>query len=579
MSASVEHSGLICLRNVLFWVNSDCLQNFALHSYKMLDYLLIQPEAQPLWQHNQGNPETLRYIIVDEFHTFDRAQGTDLACLLRRLKHRLKTPRNHLACVGTSATLGGEENKAEMLKYAATIFEEPFDDQALIEEDRITANEFLYEDPNALINPLPVPGIDKLDVLQPDRYASPTAYLKAQARLWLQDFVPSSSKPSPQTPLPEGVREASPKELGLSEPPSPNFGRRGQGDEGLPDTWRIQLGKELKNLPIVQNLVRRLSDRSQTYDTLLESFGRRLGIAADAPLEYQQLLLDSLLSLIAAARRAVPKPDGTLLVLPWVSLRVQYWFRELRRMVATVEAQPHLTFSTDLANQVSEPGERLPPKTLPVLHCRDCGATGWGGVRPSQGADKLEPDALKSFYQAYFSRKPLVAYLFPCDETQPNYHLFCGQCLTINSARHRYCRSCGHEDLIRVHVPDNTHQETRNGQKHLLVSHDCPYCSSSSGLSILGAQASSLISAMIGVLYTTAFNTDKKLLTFSDSVQDAAHRAGFFGARTYRTTLRTAIAQTIANHTQPSPQTPLPQGEGPSEPPCMLRAVALDRSP
>jgi DEAD/DEAH box helicase domain-containing protein len=50
---------------------------------------------------------------------------------------------------------------------------------------------------------------------------------------------------------------------------------------------------------------------------------------------------------------------------------------------------------------------------------------------------------------------------------------------------------------------------------------------------------------MIGVLYTTPFNQDKKLLTFSDSVQDAAHRAGFYGARTYRTTLRTAIAHTI----------------------------------
>ena len=69
-----------------------------LTNYKMLDYLLIQPDAQQLWRYNDS--ETLRYIIVDEFHTFDGAQGTDLACLLRRIKHRLNTPRNHLACVG-----------------------------------------------------------------------------------------------------------------------------------------------------------------------------------------------------------------------------------------------------------------------------------------------------------------------------------------------------------------------------------------------------------------------------------------------------------------------------------------------
>ena len=38
-------------------------------------------------------------MVVDELHTFDGAQGTDLSCLIRRLKHRLETPKNHLACI------------------------------------------------------------------------------------------------------------------------------------------------------------------------------------------------------------------------------------------------------------------------------------------------------------------------------------------------------------------------------------------------------------------------------------------------------------------------------------------------
>ena len=37
----------------------------------------------------------------------------------------------------------------------------------------------------------------------------------------------------------------------------------------------------------------------------------------------------------------------------------------------------------------------------------------------------------------------------------------------------------------------------------------------------------------------------KKLLAFSDSVQDAAHRAGFIAARAYRTTFRTALTSTV----------------------------------
>ena len=45
-----------------------------LTNYKMLDYLLIRPIDQLLWQHN--GKETLKYIVVDEFRTFDGAQGT-----------------------------------------------------------------------------------------------------------------------------------------------------------------------------------------------------------------------------------------------------------------------------------------------------------------------------------------------------------------------------------------------------------------------------------------------------------------------------------------------------------------------
>ena len=51
--------------------------------FKMLDYLLVRPKDALLWLDNDS--ETLKYIAVDEVHTFDGAQGTDLACLLRRV--------------------------------------------------------------------------------------------------------------------------------------------------------------------------------------------------------------------------------------------------------------------------------------------------------------------------------------------------------------------------------------------------------------------------------------------------------------------------------------------------------------
>ena len=109
-----------------------------LTNYKMLDYLMVRPRDAAIWKHN--HPNTLRFIVVDELHTFDGAQGTDLACLIRRLKYRLRAPG---ACpIGTSATLGSGSS-SELCDYASTIFGVPVDESAIITEDRLSASDFL----------------------------------------------------------------------------------------------------------------------------------------------------------------------------------------------------------------------------------------------------------------------------------------------------------------------------------------------------------------------------------------------------------------------------------------------------
>ncbi|HDM76787.1 MAG TPA: hypothetical protein ENG51_09995, partial [Deltaproteobacteria bacterium] len=64
-------------------------------------------------------------------------------------------------------------------------------------------------------------------------------------------------------------------------------------------------------------------------------------------------------------------------------------------------------------------------------------------------------------------------------------------------------------------------------------------------LTIIGSRAASLTSVIIAQLYSSSFNDDKKLLTFSDSVQDAAHRAGVFAGRTFRFNLRIALQKCV----------------------------------
>ena len=61
----------------------------------------------------------------------------------------------------------------------------------------------------------------------------------------------------------------------------------------------------------------------------------------------------------------------------------------------------------------------------------------------------------------------------------------------------------------------------------------------------MGARNATLAAVSIEHSWGSPFNDDKKLIAFSDSVQDAAHRAGFFGARTYLNTVRTGLAKVI----------------------------------
>jgi ATP-dependent helicase YprA (DUF1998 family) len=78
-----------------------------LTNYKMLDFLLLRGSDRELWIDN--SPSTLQYVVLDEVHSYDGAQGTDVAMLLRRLGARLSMYTDGLALgvavpVATSAT-------------------------------------------------------------------------------------------------------------------------------------------------------------------------------------------------------------------------------------------------------------------------------------------------------------------------------------------------------------------------------------------------------------------------------------------------------------------------------------------
>src|SRR5690606_11100156 len=91
-------------------------------------------------------------------------------------------------------------------------------------------------------------------------------------------------------------------------------------------------------------------------------------------------------------------------------------------------------------------------------------------------------------------------------------------------------------------------RNVRSGLTGEELTRDCLFCGATESLTLVGFRAATLTSVYIDQLFASRFNDDKKLLTFSDSVQDAAHRAGFFGARTWTTNLRIAMLRVIAEH-------------------------------
>lgn len=465
-----------------------------LTNYKMLDFLLLRPDEQGLWRYNA--PEMLRYLVVDELHTFDGAQSTDLACLIRRLKARLRTPPGHLCCVGTSATLGSAGAIEPLVKYAHTVFSEPFGADGVIGEDLLGISD-VAEGLGVRFYGTPDPEDPRLPPGKADGDAG--AYLAAQYGLWFGEEAPAPF----------------------------------DGDEA-----RIALGIRLREHNLFRNLLL-LAERSGrkiiSEEWLIHELGRMEATLAD-PAKAKRLL-DSLLSLCAHARYKGP---GTDAIGPLLRVHVHLWMRELSHMVASVDTPPRMAFSDDLK------GEAL-KNHLPAIHCRECGAMGWGGTMRAN--DDQVSAALPEFYKAFFGPLPTLRFFFPQDGGPgggPGQMEFanrlCGHCLTVNPADAKVCSRCGQEDrLVSVLV----HDRTRRRQDTTEADKSCPYCESASGLTILGSRSASLTSVALGQIYASPFNLEKQALAFSDNVQDASHRSGFFAARTYRVNLRTAICQAL----------------------------------
>ncbi len=97
-----------------------------LTNYAMLEHILLLPTNRPLLA-----GAALRWIVLDEIHTYAGAQAIEVSFLLRRLKAHLGVPDGQVRCVGTSASLD-PSRKAELSDFASRLFGEPFSGAASV---------------------------------------------------------------------------------------------------------------------------------------------------------------------------------------------------------------------------------------------------------------------------------------------------------------------------------------------------------------------------------------------------------------------------------------------------------------
>ncbi|MBQ9007896.1 MAG: DEAD/DEAH box helicase [Clostridia bacterium] len=453
-------------------------------NYKMLDYLLVRPEDARLWAGNETTG-ALRFIVVDELHTFDGVQGTDLACLLRRLKSRLNIPRGDLCCVGTSATMGGEGSAEALLRYAEDIFEEPFEKSAIVTEDRLTGHEFLSD---AEVNLYRMPTDAEAGELgRLAREEDAEGYLEHAIAAWFEE-------------------EDRPSELFSEEA-------------------RIELAGKLMHHSFFQSLMGIMDGKIRTPSEIQAQLRH---VYPEMAGKNAQAMVDSMLALISHAR--IRDVGGYL--RPFLQVQVQVWMRELRRVLARVDGQQsELLLESDLNQNLTDKANYLP-----IVNCRDCGMTGWTGCEDESGRVSIRD--LRTFYTQFFGADKHVRMIFPRQEEEKRTsqahqpYRYCPDCQNVQldqgSGR---CTVCGKFTIpVWYFLPESKH-------KNYL----CPFCGGNQSVIMVGLQSATAISVGLSRLYASRFNDDKKVLAFSDNVQDASHRASFFNARTWPSTFRIAM--------------------------------------
>ncbi|MCX4412118.1 DEAD/DEAH box helicase [[Kitasatospora] papulosa] len=519
-------------------------------NYKMLDLLLQRPEDQRLWQDH-----ALSYVVLDEFHTYDGAQGTDVAMLLRRLGSVTGLaedgrPLGPVCPVATSATLGENGRTGGMLEVAEQVFGVPFPPESVVGEDRRSTKDFTGESNFTL----PFPSPQEVVAL-----GDPTRDESA-----MDDLVAAFT----------GLSRPSPEKLG-----------------GVLRRHRLT-GAVLE---ILDGTPKTLAEVTEVLPRYAYHWGmavqQRPRVAAQALARYIALL---------SYARDPEHPESPLL-----AIEIHHWVRSVSRVLRGISAaraefrwddervtshgalarkdqgvsartSPYdgegPVVPADVADQAVVPaGDSAPPPAevfLPAVFCRECGRSGWAAYSPEVDPAELDLNASKIRRASVGRDKRRVRNMIAATPQEVHDAAFAAGAerrrggpavMVLEGAGGRLRPLSPETDFA---APDDGDGPRRPRPLHnaAFVHADldgdraaerdqCPACRTFNSIRYLGTGLAALAAASVTQLFTGG-ELDKnkgenKTLLFNDSVQDAAHRAGYVASRSYTFSLRALLASRI----------------------------------
>lgn len=528
----VSADGLIGDRGVIRSDPPDIL----LTNYKMLDQLLLREADQAIWA---SSADSLQYLVLDEFHTYDGAQGTDVAMLLRRLGLALRAnsthpenwtrPLGNITPVGTSATLGGgsDDGRAQMVDFASTIFGEQFDHSCVVTESRRDVDEWASSAADEVaamgLAPAPVTTSGAADIHRAADNADDSAAI-CHAVL-NRMYEPTDLDRDPARP-------------------------KAEDHAGLLALARAH--------PLVQKLITATRDATHV-DALAddpELFPGESGSKGHG--DRVAFLLD----LVSALAHLRAQPDRNV-----VSTETHLWIRELSRIdrEATTGVRYHWSDDGAPAADADDPTDEE-HYWFPAVYCRHCGRSGWAVQLANTGTDlAARDDAIRRNHVNRSDKiRALISARNEAEATQDGQDPGAGRQLVWFRPRGRNFSTqppgLDDDDLaeqdyregltlpVLMLTGENAGEDSQNDV--------CPSCGQRDGIRFLGSAVATLLSVTMSNLFGSQEldPREKKALVFADSVQDAAHHAGFISARSHAITLRAVLREALGDESLSLPE-------------------------